>query len=477
MQVPKPVIARVLRLRLYWIPAVVLLALWLPGADQGWYRTDTHYYAAVGKLAFERAAQAQSLGEAVRALLFLKAGDEPYLNKPPLPFWIHGAFIQAFGLHVWSVRLPSLLAAIGVAWATALAVSRLGTRRIALVSVLVLATTTEFFRYTRAISLDLWTLLFMMIGVAMMAWSVRRGGGRGMIRAGVPIGLALMCKPLVALLVPVIVGVWLVWTGRKRLVVPLVIGAGVAVLVAAPWHVAAALEYPGTFLRTYFVQQSLDRAAGVGVLKSEPWWLYFRILAESYWPWLATCVLGVIMIARRWSGVPVRQRHLAGLAMMWAVVWLMVLTAFGGKAPRYLVTVFPFLSVISGFFLIGSPSKAGRVAGRVAFTWGPAIGLGAAGVVALVGVRVHEPRDPCWDQLLKELDSRPGAHLVCTPREHSIAANLVMLGRSWPSKVSPVDAPPGATLMMIHPTEQAPSGWLLIAQTREYILLDRAALP
>lgn len=477
MKRPRPIPALLLRTRLTWVPALLLIALWIPGVHQGWYRTDTHYYAAVALDAFERARAAPTTAESLRALLFLQAAGEPYLNKPPLPFWIHGTAIDLFGLSLWSVRLPALLAAIGCAWAAAAALAALSSRRFALVSIVVLATTVEFFRYTRAISLDLWMTLFMLIALALIARAImpRRTPARpGLILlSGVPLGLALLCKPIVALLCPAIIAVWFLRTGRARLLPHLAASVLIALAVAAPWHIAAALEYPGLFLRTYFIQQSLDRATNIA---QEPWWFYARIFAQTYWPWIVTAALGALALSRGTLTLhlPPRTRELVLLTALWSGAWLMLLSLFGGKAPRYLLPVFPLLSVLSAAWLLRAPSPFGRRIGRIFFTWIAPAGLAAALLLTALNARVHAPRDPCWDLLLTELDQRPGVALAATPREHSIAANLVMLGRPWPRTARDIAAHP-PPLLLLHPSD-SPLGpanqWRIIATTREYTLAE-----
>lgn len=480
MRLPRPIPALLLRTRLSWVPALLLIALWIPGVHQGWYRTDTHYYAAVALDAFERARAAPTLAGSLRALLFLQAAGEPYLNKPPLPFWIHGAFIDLFGLSLWSVRLPALLAAIGCAWAAGSAIAALSSRRFALVSVVVLATTVEFFRYTRAISLDLWMTLFMLIALALIARAIARPARRGphthglILLSGVPLGIALLCKPVVALLCPALLALWFLRTGRARLLPHLAASVLIALAVAAPWHIAAALEYPGLFLRTYFIQQSLDRATNIA---QEPWWFYARILAQTYWPWIVTAALAALTLARGTltTHLPPRTRNLIVLAALWSAAWLVLLSLFGGKAPRYLLPVFPLLSVLSAAWLLRAPSRLDRRIGRVVFTWGAPAFFAIALAMSLSDVRVHAPRDPCWDRLLTELDQRPGVPLAATPREHSIAANLVMLGRPWPRTARDLAAHP-PPLLLLHPTD-SPLGpanqWRIIAVTREYTLAER----
>ena len=203
------------KLKLYLLPLLILLAVTLPHLNQGEFRRDTVVYAAVGRYMWDGGS-----------LIVPHLGPEKlYLHKPPLPLWIHGAFLKIFGANLIAARLPSILAAAGVIGFNILAVRNLATRREAITSGIVLALTYEFFRRTREISLDLWQLLFIMAAVWLVTAAIRNARTVPVVLGGIPIGLALMCKPLVALCILPIFAIWLAIARRAHLIHWLVIGA------------------------------------------------------------------------------------------------------------------------------------------------------------------------------------------------------------------------------------------------------------
>jgi 4-amino-4-deoxy-L-arabinose transferase-like glycosyltransferase len=458
------------------LPLAILLALWIPGANQGWYRTDTHYYAAIARQAWDAALHER----AAVPLLDLKAGAEPYFNKPPLAFIIHGGFIEALGLSLWAVRLPSLLAAMGCAWATTLALRRVAGWRLALAGGLVLATTLEFFRYTRAISLDLWLALWLALALLMVAAGLRRRGRPSatlLVLSGVPVALALLTKPLMGLAFPAVIGLWLGLTGRGRLAWTMLAAAALAAALAAPWHLWMAARHP-EFALVYFKQQGLDRALGghgatlapgaASAPAPEPWWYYLRIIGQSYWPWLATLALGLFTLATGRERPRPHVRRTLGLAALWCGAWLLALSLAGGKSDRYLVLVWPFMAALAAWPLARPAAGLGKRVGRVFMDLAAPAALAASVVLAVVGVRVHAPRDPAWDELTHRLDAAPGATLVTTPRGHPIGAHLVMLGRPWPPMLHGPPAP-GAWILS-HPDEPAPANAHELMRSEEFVL-------
>ncbi|MCZ7633393.1 MAG: glycosyltransferase family 39 protein [Phycisphaerales bacterium] len=182
-------------IRHWLLPLVFLLCMTLPHLGQGdWQRTDGAWYGAI-------AVQAWRTGE-----LWTLHGPpgQPYFNKPPLAFWLHGLSLHAAGPGAHAARLPSVLAACAGLLATVWTVRMLAGRRAALLSGATLSLTAEYLRRTREISLDLWQAAFILFAVALLVRATRtRRSGRAAgtlwaCASGASLGAALLTKPLVA---------------------------------------------------------------------------------------------------------------------------------------------------------------------------------------------------------------------------------------------------------------------------------------
>jgi 4-amino-4-deoxy-L-arabinose transferase-like glycosyltransferase len=463
-----------LRRRHVLLGPIGLVALWLPGIWQGWLRTDSHYYAAIG-------LQAWRTGE----LWALHAGDAAYLNKPPVAFWVHGFFLWILGPSVWAARLPSLLAAIGACLAITYAVRVLSTRKLAMITGLILASTIEFFRYTRAISLDSWLVLALAACLACAAAAVgraaredshadqrRANGGRSddrvrarprrgaLILLGLPLAIGLLTKPFVALLAPLLIAAWLLMIGRASLLPRLAAGTLIGIALALPWHLSMESIYPGIFWNTYLFEQSLERA----VESTRPWWYYLRIMTQTYWPWLALLGAAVVttIIGRAW--IRPRFRSVVLLAALWALAWLLVLSFFGGKAGRYAMPMYLTLGVPAAAWML--TLRSGRRRGRVFFAWIGPVGIAlctlACALILSVNLRVHGPRFEPWDDLVARLNAQHTQKLFTSPRANFLSANVYLLNGDWPTIAAlPTDTrdakPPGTAGVTLRPGD-----WVLL---------------
>ncbi len=454
-----------------WLPALALVALWIPGADQGGFRVDTGLYAAISRYAYET-------GD----LIHLHAGDQPYFNKPPLAFWIHGLFLHVFGVHLWAARLPTLIAAIGVALVTARMARALSGPRVATLTGVVLVTTLEFFRYTGAISLDLWQTLWLVSAVWLVAEGVKRGRGVGewvVVMAGAPLGLALLTKPLIGLAMLPILAVWLVWIGRARMAVWLVLAGVVAVVIAGPWHLGMMRAYPGEFVRQYFFKQSLERATGEASDRA-PWWTYLWNFARNYWPWLPALMAGVLVAAVRG---PLERRESRGagaerLCLLWIGVWLVALSIFADKAGRYALILYPATAWLASMWMARRGPRVVTIGLRALERWlGPALVAGAI-VLPATGVRVSDPATPQWGELRAELERRGNPDIWASPESGMrwTTSNIYLDTGKWPRTARLDAGEAGAPGVHINPARSGdprPGELMIFSEDSRLVPRDR----
>lgn len=437
--------------RLRWcIAPAILIALWLPGMNQGGFRVDTGLYAAVSLHAFRDGS-----------LFPLMAGELPYFNKPPLAFWIHGFFLNIFGPELWAARLPSLLAAIAGTVLITIIGGRLASPRIGLLAGVILALTLEWFRYTRAISLDLWVTVFLLGAVlcaANLVASLQHSRPGSMRRdlihaagAGVCMGLALMTKPLTGLLAAPLLAVWMAWVGvpMRRALAFAAISLLAALAVAAPWHIAMHLRFPSTFLAHYLGKQSLDRAAGEG-FDAKPAWYYAELIGQTYWPWLLTMLAAALAMIRRRTIDKSPRRAATRLCIVWSIAWLLALSLFAAKMGRYAVVLYPVLALLSALWLMHAAPRPVALARRAIVRHAAPILLVVCAGMALFGVRIHAPMSRHWDELNTFLSEHDPEHTRLWTNTDMLwtAANVYLARGAWPRFISPSSPAPVGSLIL-----------------------------
>ena len=179
-----------------------------------------------------------------------------YLEKAPLVYWMMAASYKIFGVHDWAARLPLALAVVLLCFVT----YRFGRwafgDRAGMFAGIVLATSVGLFLFTRILIPD--AMLTLTITGAIWAWlrllePDEEHPHRWAVIMGLYFGAGLLLKGLIAVVFPILAGLAFMAVTRqlfrgaawKKLDLWLV--AAIALLIAAPWHILAAIANPPAF--------------------------------------------------------------------------------------------------------------------------------------------------------------------------------------------------------------------------------------
>jgi len=304
----------------------------------------------------------------------------PYLEKPPLYFWLTALTFELFGPSEWATRVWSAIAALGTVLLTWRIGRRLYGTRAGLLAGVAAATVVGNALYVRRASTDqlfMFCLTLAIYGFLRDAERPERGRGRFLLfYAGA--GLAVLAKGFIGVVFPVLI-VGLAMLIVRRLSwreLNLGLGAAVFAAIAVPWHLLVAWRSPALF-NFYVVDNHLLRFLDArryvedDVPSSTPAFL----IASFLWafPW------SVFVLARREPDRSARARW-QPVVVIWlvSIVGLFALSRF--KHEYYALPAFPALAV-----LVGAAWVSGRDIGRwlvVGLVGCVAVGLGALWVGA-----------------------------------------------------------------------------------------------
>ena len=342
---------------------------------------------------------------------------QPYLEKPPLLYWLTAVSYRLFGVHDWAARLPPALAVHG----SILLLYFLGRRafggRAAFRGALMLGLAPGFVSVGRMLLIDgvltfCTTLALFAAFEAVRCGRLRRGWW---LLSAVACGLAVLAKGPVALVLlapPLALHGWL--TGRRLPVGRRAVAAflGVVAAVTLPWYAALCVREP-QFAWTFFWEHNVVRfltpfAHERGV------WFYGPVLLLGLlpgtlllWPFLRFLVSSDEAVARR---RPAELGFLL-LAGCWCVLFF---TLSSCKLATYVMPAFPPLALAMGYGLTQSRWDRSR--------W-PAV---AAGVAFVLLAGLHHVVVPWYascrspmrrPDVVRRLCGDPSAPVVCYPRE------------------------------------------------------------
>jgi 4-amino-4-deoxy-L-arabinose transferase-like glycosyltransferase len=292
-------------------------------------------------------------GETAREMIVLKDWLSPRMNftpwfdKPILFYWEVILAFKLFGVNEFAARFWSALLGVGGLFLTyRLSLLLFASRRKALFSGLILASSFGYIVLARASVTDM-TLCFL-ISFALFAfyWGFTRPDGRwaywGIYLFG---ALAALTKGPMGILIPFgVIGTYLFLTrrlGEIRRLHPL--GGGLLLLaIATPWYAAMYVLYGAKFGNTFLIEYNLGR-----FLKPEhmhrSYFYYLPVLLLGLLPWGFFFPSAFYRVARRW-----RDPRFLFLLVWFSFVFLFFSVA-ESKLPSYLLPLFPPAAMILGY--------------------------------------------------------------------------------------------------------------------------------
>jgi len=275
----------------------------------------------------------------------------PYIEKPPLLYWLMALSFKFFGVGAWQARLPDSLAA----WLTVLGCMAFG-RAVAAplagrFAALVTGTALGYVLIARNILFDPLMVFFWLSALALLVLGVLRHQRAWLRAAAVAVALATLTKGPEALLLLGLVAVVQLsvapgtWTRRELLKFYLDPWAvALFLLVSAPWHLAALVSLPG-FGWFFFVNETIGRFLGTRIpddFHHGPWWYYAPNLLIGFFQWVP------LLAVLAWFAPRLSGQDAATVSARWARNTAITLTVFfssaGDKGAYYLLPVVPLVA-------------------------------------------------------------------------------------------------------------------------------------
>jgi 4-amino-4-deoxy-L-arabinose transferase-like glycosyltransferase len=360
-----------------------------------------------------------------------------YLEKAPLMYWAVAASYEVFGVHDWSTRLPLMLGVLALLLATYALGTRAYGERGGLYSAMVLATCLGPYIFTRFQIPDIIVGLWMALSALFFLLSLEQEKPSRWVCWGFAATCALnvLTKSLIGLVFPLgTIFLYLLITGNLRHILKLRLLSSTLVflVIAAPWHILAAVRNPSQgavkgFLWFYFVNEQFLRYVNKRVppgYDTVPLLIFWGLTVLWLAPWM-------VFLPQSVKRIPWRLRELRAQltseqrASVFFVLWTLVIVGFFSFSTRqeyYTIPAVPALALLIGGWLAReqaspeSESRAGRISSWV---WFAIVALGSiVGVALLISSKPPAAGADLADLLRKnpqEYDLSLGHFLDLTP--------------------------------------------------------------
>jgi 4-amino-4-deoxy-L-arabinose transferase-like glycosyltransferase len=312
----------------------------------------------------------------------------PYLEKPPLLYWLTATAFRTFGPSEIAGRLaPALAGALGVLLVGVFAWRHLSPAAGSLAAI-VLASAALYVVLARTVVTDM--LFAVALSGALFSFFAYREATKGVARAlsfWLLLAAATLSKGPAALVLCglVIAGDAALGRSWRALFAPrLLICAPLFFALALPWFAIVQHRYPG-FLSFYLWKEHLGRAAGSE--HAEPVYWFVPWLLGGLLPWTPFAIAATPAWRTALAEGALEGRVVRFL-LVWAATVFVVFSSARGKLATYILPMFPPLAVLVGRFLdrvIGASVSNRSV--ELAFV-ASGLALLASGAAGIVGAMI-----------------------------------------------------------------------------------------
>ena len=324
---------------LYAILSIFILAVYITGLFPE-TTVDSAKYAAVSREVFQS-------GD----FIHLKIHGDPYLQKPPLLFWLGAISFKILGVSIVAFKLPVLLFTFLGIYAT----YRLGLlvydKKTGAIAALIYGASEALFLYNMDMHTDALLTANIIFGAWQLAEYLEKRKPLNFILGFVGIGLAMISKGLIGLAVPVVaIGGYLLVKKDFRTIFSIRWLAGLLILLLILYPTLKGLydQFGFDGLKFYFWSNNVDRIRGEYSHYKHDYFFSLHTMAYLFLPWSLYAYTAVVKDARQWYA----QRFSIGnkkVAYSYSVVLVLIplVSISSQQAPHYLLPAIPFLSIIT----------------------------------------------------------------------------------------------------------------------------------
>lgn len=301
----------------------------------------------------------------------------PFLEKPPLYFWIVGASIKFFGeFSAFAVRFPIALLSSFLVFFTYVVGKRVISRKFGLISALILLSSMFFLILSHIAIIDMVLTVFMTSAIYfafMTHFCEDKNKKYYWWYFYAFMGLGFLAKGILALAIPLTI-VFLynfITKTAKEIFKPINLLPGLLIFLVliVPWHLIMYREYGYQFVREYFLLHHFARFISSEHIGRERPLLYFvPVFLLGFMPWTFTFIAflsdGLNKLVEKYKLVEGSVKtKLVGLLdasnneqkiLLFACInFAVIFTVFSlssTKLPTYILPIFPAASLLTGYY-------------------------------------------------------------------------------------------------------------------------------
>lgn len=291
----------------------------------------------------------------------LKVHGEPYLQKPPMLFWMGALSFQIFGLSNFAFKLPVLLLSFFGLYSVYRLGKTLFNTQTGIISAFLLGSSQVYFLYNMDVHTDTVLQSFVTFSLWKMADFLKTGKTVHVFAGFLGIGLAMLTKGPVGAVVPAFaVAGTLIFTRQTRKLADIrwYLGVLFVFLLILPALKGLYDQFGWAGIRFYFWTNNFGRISGSYGGRGSGYFFYFYNMVILFFPWMFLLGVSVFLHFR----ALLKGRFKSRDWFMFSGIWFFfgILTLSRGKLPNYLFILIPLFSLLTArytFAVLASPDR------------------------------------------------------------------------------------------------------------------------
>lgn len=313
----------------------------------------------------------------------------PYLEKPPLLYWLIALSYHLFGVNAFAARLIPVTSGALVCLSLYFFARALHYTKAGWAAAIILATSVGFILISRVIIFDMTLTLFFTLALLFFFLWHEKERRIFLWLCYACVGLAFLTKGLLSVvLIPTIAVIFMlaVNTPPRKIVRAVdIYGILIFLLVTIPWLVAASIKQTG-FAWDFFINEQVMRFLDKRIphdYHTGPFYYYLIPLLVIIMPW--TILLPSLFKRHAFED---KQRKLRRFLWAWFFVPIIFFSLSKAKAQYYIIIAVPALALLLGLRMNSYFSQHQGRALKLAFT---TLVLGGIVFFAIVCIALYNP--------------------------------------------------------------------------------------
>lgn len=271
---------------------------------------------------------------------------EPFFEKPPLYFWSSSLLFKVFSVSEFSVRLTSVIAALGIAFVVYFLASQFLTKKTGLISLVILFSSIEFLYRSRTGNLDTLLTLFMTSSIFFFFKAISTNK-RWFSALGVSLGLGFLSKGFIAFYPLIIILFFLVLNKKfdmfkdKWFLLNILVAFG----ISGGWFLLYFLANGKPFVDQFLLANTEKFGFSLNLLNNFSV-DYLGYLKSGLKIWFPFAIFSFVYLF-----VKIRNQVISFL-LIYLAVFLLVLSFSHEKSNWFILPLYPIFSLTSAYGIL-----------------------------------------------------------------------------------------------------------------------------